>query len=65
MSFVLCSLIFEKKIALISFSGNHLAKFGFEVGCKVLVDISKGKIVIKAIDEVSLENSNNKRFERV
>lgn len=65
MSFVLCSILSGKGIASISFSGNHLSKFGFEAGCKVSVDISKGQIVIKTIDEISIKGTDNNSSERL
>jgi hypothetical protein len=64
MSFVLCSGSSEKGIASISFSGNNLSSFGFEAGCRVSVDISKGQIFIKSIDEMSTKCNDNKCFER-
>ena len=64
MSFVLFSLTPEKEIASISFSGNHLSNFGFNSGSKVVVDISKGQIVIKLIDNNLLNTSNNCNVER-
>ena len=62
MVFMLCSVKSEEETASISFSGNQLAKFGFKAGCKVSVDISKGQIVIKTIDEISLKDSSNQVF---
>ena len=56
MVFVLCSVKPEEETASISFSGSQLSKFGFNAGCKVIVDISKGQIVIKLIDETTLKD---------
>jgi formylmethanofuran dehydrogenase subunit D len=64
MTFVLFSKESEKGMASISFSGSHLAQFGFKVGCKVSVDISKGKIIVKAIDETLAKNSISTSCER-
>jgi formylmethanofuran dehydrogenase subunit D len=64
MTLVLCSKESEKGMASISFSGSHLAQFGFKVGCKVSVDISKGQIIVKAIDDKTIENTENNYSER-
>ena len=64
MVFILCSVTPEREMASISFSGSNLSEFGFKAGSRVLVDISKGKIVIKTIDEISNKDSSNKCFER-
>lgn len=50
MTFMLFSKKPDEEVASISFSGSHLSKFGFSAGCKVAVDISKGKIVITVLE---------------
>ena len=60
MTLILCSQKPEENDAAISFSGNYLAKFGFKAGDRVLVDISKGRIVIKTLNTDS-KNSHEER----
>ena len=64
MVFVLCSIKPEEEMGSISFSGTQLGKFGFNAGCKVIVDISKGQIVIKLIDNTSTEHVDIPHIER-
>lgn len=52
MTFILCSKKTDDKKASISFSGSHLMQFGFNEGCKVSVDIRKGKIVITLLENI-------------
>jgi formylmethanofuran dehydrogenase subunit D len=64
MVFVLCSIKPGEETGSISFSGSQLAKFGFDAGCKVIVDISKGQIVIKLIDNSSNNHVDIPHIER-
>lgn len=59
MTFILCSKKPDEEMAFISFSGNQLSKFGFNAGSRVVVDISKGQIVIKTIDDKYLNFTKN------
>ena len=40
----------EDKAPLVSVSGEWLKEFGFEVGTKVVIDVTQGQIVIKPVD---------------
>jgi hypothetical protein len=51
----LCSKKSDEKTASISFSGSYASKFGFTPGCKVAVNISKGLITIRLIENIDTE----------
>jgi formylmethanofuran dehydrogenase subunit D len=63
MTFILCSKKPDEESASISFSGNQLRRFGFNTGCKVAVNISKGKIVITVLEDASHIRLDNIDYE--
>jgi formylmethanofuran dehydrogenase subunit D len=63
MTFIVCSKKPDEETASISFSGNQLAKFGFNAGCKVSVSITKGKIVITVLEDASSTRLDNTIYE--
>jgi formylmethanofuran dehydrogenase subunit D len=63
MTFILCSKKPDSETASISFSGDSLRKFGFHGGCKVSVDISRGKIVITVLEDASSTMLANTNYE--
>ena len=40
----------EENSPLITISGPWLRSFGFDIGCRIVVDVMKGQIIIKAVD---------------
>jgi hypothetical protein len=40
----------EEGAPLIAVSGSWLTDFGFEIGRKIVIDVSMGQIIIKAVD---------------
>lgn len=42
----------EDDSPLITIAGAWLKEYGFEIGCKVVLDITEGQIIIKRVDVV-------------
>jgi hypothetical protein len=40
----------EEDTPIIAVSGRWLRSFGFDIGCRIVIDVTKGQIIIKAVD---------------
>jgi hypothetical protein len=64
MTFLVSSKQKDDGKASISFSGSQLAQFGFAIGAKVTVDISRGRIVITSIETARDSFQEDESIER-